>query len=64
MIKDLISLDRELKDDVVRELFPAFEAKYILDIPLSRHLSEDIRFWKWGLNGKYSVKSGYLFQLG
>lgn len=35
MVKDLISLDREWKDDVVMELFPAFEVEYILDIPLS-----------------------------
>lgn len=64
MVKDLISLDREWKVDVVMELFPAFEAEYILDIPLSRHFLEDIRFWRWGLTGKYSVKSGYLLQLG
>lgn len=28
MVKDLISLDREWKVDVVKELFPVFEAEY------------------------------------
>lgn len=64
MVKNLISPTRIWKEDVVRALFPSFEAEYILDIPLSRRLSEDTRFWRWEINGKYPVKSGYLLGLG
>lgn len=35
----------------VRAKFPSFEPEAILDIPLQRHLSEDIWFWKWDKKG-------------
>lgn len=64
LVKYLISTSRAWKDDEVHELFPSFEVDYILDIPLSKQNSEDIRYWKWKINGQYSVKSGYLLEIG
>ncbi|XP_073057409.1 uncharacterized protein [Primulina eburnea] len=57
-------IPRNWMEDDVRALFPSFEAEYILDITLRRQDVKDSRYWKWGSNGHYSVKSGYLLEMG
>ncbi|XP_075504621.1 uncharacterized protein LOC142542059 [Primulina tabacum] len=64
MVSELILPDRTWNVDKVRNLFPSFEADSILDLPLHNHNTDDIRYWKWGRDGQYSVKSGYLLEIG
>lgn len=64
LVKDLISPNRTWNEEVVRSKFPSFEAELVLDILLSQHASDDIRYWKWEENGQYSVKSCYLLTMG
>ncbi|XP_073305819.1 uncharacterized protein [Primulina huaijiensis] len=64
MVSELILPDRTWNVDKVRSLFPSFEADSILDLPLHNHNTDDIRYWKWGRDGQYSVKSGYLLEIG
>ncbi|XP_073313534.1 uncharacterized protein [Primulina huaijiensis] len=63
-VQELISSDRTWNEVEVRSRFPSFEAECILDILLRNQHNEDDRFWKWGKKGKYTVKSGYLAQIG
>ncbi|XP_073031198.1 uncharacterized protein [Primulina eburnea] len=63
-VQELISCDRTWNEVEVCSKFPSFEAECILDIPLRNQHTEDDRFWKWGKKGKYTVKSGYLAQIG
>lgn len=44
---------------LVRQNFLVLKTEAILNIPLNRLVSEDIRFWMGSPNGKYSVKLGY-----
>ena len=55
---------RRLKDDVVRSLFLPFEARTILNIPLSHNLPEDQIIWVGNKKGEFSVKSAYYIAVG
>ena len=48
---------RRWKGDVVRSLFLPFEARTILNIPLSHNLPEDQIIWVGNKKGEFSVKS-------
>ena len=55
---------RRWKGDVVRSLFWPFEAKTILNIPLSHSLPEDQIIWVGNRKGEFSVKSAYYIAIG
>ena len=59
-VSALIDRDtRRWKSDVVRSLFLPFEARTILNIPLSHSLPEDQIIWVGNKKGEFSVKSAY-----
>ncbi|XP_073041676.1 uncharacterized protein [Primulina eburnea] len=64
LVHELISPDRTWNENLVRSIFPSFEVDRILETPLRNLDSDDIRYWKWGTNSLYSVKSGYLLETG
>lgn len=64
MVSDLISPLNSWDEKLVCSHFPSYEVDSILDISLGRNSGEDIRYWKWGPKGHYSVKSGYLVEIG
>lgn len=61
-VQNLVTPEGEWSYTIVQLLFPSYEAEAILDIPLNRRGGCDIRFWIGSMNGKYSVKSGYLME--
>ena len=46
---------------MVDGLFNIEEAKIIKSIPLSQEVAEDILFWPYSCDGRYSCKTGYRF---
>ena len=59
-VSALIDKDtRRWKDDVVRSMFLAFEARTILNIPLCHSLPKDQIIWVGNKKGEFSVKSAY-----
>lgn len=44
---------------LLHDCFLPFEVDAIASIPLSYMLSEDIRFWPYAKDGKFSVKASY-----
>ncbi|KAJ1423881.1 Reverse transcriptase zinc-binding domain [Sesbania bispinosa] len=50
---------KEWNREVIYELFPREVAEQILSIPLFLSNQEDTMTWKWTMNRKYSVRSGY-----
>ena len=64
-VSALINKDtRRWKGDVVRSLFSPFEARIILNIPLSDSLPEDQIIWVGNRKGEFSVKSAYYIAIG
>jgi len=59
-ISELIDTNtKSWKRDLVRNVFSAFEAKQILNLPLSWRLPPDRRIWHWESDGNYSVTSAH-----
>lgn len=59
-ISELIDINtKSSKRDLVRNVFSAFEAKQILNIPLSWRLWPDRRILYWERDGNYSVRSAH-----
>ena len=59
-VSELIDTEtKSWKRDLIRNVFSPFEAKQILNIPLSWRLPEDKRIWHWEKNGRYSVRSAH-----
>lgn len=56
MVKDLNDSSGVWDVDKVRNIFPSFEADFILDIPLVRRNIHDIRYWKWEKHGNTQSK--------
>ena len=52
---------RQWNGDMVDGLFNTEEAKIIKSIPLSQEAAEDILFWPYSYDGRYSCKTGYRF---
>ena len=52
---------RQWNGDMVDGLFNTEEAKIIKSIPLSQEAAEDILFWPYSCDGRYSCKTGYRF---
>ena len=46
---------------MVDGLFNTEEAEIIKSIPLSQEATEDILFWPYSCDGRYSCKTGYRF---
>ena len=64
-VSTLINRDtRRWKGDVVRSLFFTFEARTILNIPLSHSLPENQIIWVGNRKGEFSVKSAYYIVVG
>jgi hypothetical protein len=60
VVAELIDVDlKKWKSELVLNSFNDFEARQILNIPLSWLLPEDKMIWSWERNGQYSVRSAY-----
>lgn len=57
---ELIDPDtKNWRRDLVYSIFNLYEAKQIINIPISMRLPEDKLTWHWERDGEYSVKSAY-----
>ena len=64
MVSTLIDYDtRRWRADLVRSIFFPFEAKTILNIPISYNLFEDKIIWAGNKKGVFTVKSAYYVAL-
>ena len=64
MVSALIDYDtRRWRADLVKSIFLPFEAKTILNIPISYNLPEDKIIWVGNMKGVFTVKSAYYVTL-
>ena len=64
MVSALIDVEtRRWKVDLVRSLFLPFEAKTILNMPLSYNPPKDKIIWVGNRRGEFTVKSAYYIAL-
>ena len=64
MVSALIDYDtRRWMADLVKSIFLPFEAKTILNIPISYNLPEDKIIWAGNMKGVFTVKSAYYVAL-
>ena len=64
MVSALIHYDtRRWRADLVNSIFLPFEAKTILNIPISYNLLEDKIIWAGNMKGVFTVKSAYYVAL-
>ena len=64
MVSALIDYDtRRWRADLVKSIFLPFEAKTILNIPISFSLPEDKIIWAGNMKGVFTVKSAYYVTL-
>ncbi|XP_073121195.1 uncharacterized protein [Henckelia pumila] len=61
---DFIRDDGQWDMEKIILAFPKFEVDEILNIPLNPRGGHDVRFWKWDKRGIYTVKTGYLLEMG
>ncbi|XP_073121847.1 uncharacterized protein [Henckelia pumila] len=56
---NMLITKRHWNEPLIRNMCSAHVVQDILSIPTSGHCSENKRFWKFYLKGKYYIKSGY-----
>ena len=62
-VSDLVDWQTHQWDrERIMAMFHQFDAEAILQVPLSRRVAQDGLVWSFTKRGKYTVRSGYLWQ--